>query len=156
MSLVADSEVRVRRMRWGDVEQVLPTERELFADDPWSEAGFWSELAGVPESRHYVVAERAGEVVGYAGLREVQREADVQTVAVAAAAQGAGTGRVLMAALLGEARRRRCSQVMLEVRHDNEPAHRLYADLGFERVAVRRSYYGPGVDADVLRLRLAP
>ena len=40
--------MRLRRMRWWDVSAALPLERVLFPDDPWSEAGFWSELAGVP------------------------------------------------------------------------------------------------------------
>jgi ribosomal-protein-alanine N-acetyltransferase len=44
--------------------------------------------------------------------------------------------------------------VLLEVRADNEPAQRLYERLGFERIAVRRGYYQPGVDGWVLRRRL--
>ncbi len=145
----------LRRMRWWDVQAVLPIERTLFTADPWSEAGFWSELAGVPATRYYVVAEDDGAVVGYAGLMAIGNDADVQTVAVSGARQGAGVGRALVTDLLAEAGRRGCGQVMLEVQHDNKAAQHLYASLGFERVSVRRSYYGPGLDADVLRLRVA-
>lgn len=145
----------LRRMRWWDVQAVLPIEQALFTADPWSEAGFWSELAGVPATRYYVVAEDDGAVVGYAGLMAIGNDADVQTVAVSGARQGAGVGRALVTDLLAEAGRRGCGQVMLEVQHDNKAAQHLYASLGFERVSVRRSYYGPGLDADVLRLRVA-
>lgn len=146
--------VRLRPMRWWDVEAATAIEQALFPD-AWSTETFWSELAGVPETRHYVVAERDGEVVGYAGLFATRHEADVQTVAVRADQQGAGLGAALLQALLDEARHRGCGEVLLEVRADNLPAQRLYQRFGFERIAVRRGYYRPGpVDALVLRLRL--
>lgn len=140
-------------MRWWDVCAALAIERALFPD-PWSEATFWAELAGVPETRHYVVAESGGEVVGYAGLFATRHTADVQTLAVAAERQGAGLGATLLTALLDEARRRGAGEVLLEVRADNVTAQRLYTRFGFERIGVRRGYYQPGrVDAVVMRHR---
>jgi ribosomal-protein-alanine N-acetyltransferase len=141
-------------MRWWDVEAVHRLETDLFPD-PWSVATFWSELAHVPETRHYLVAEQDGEIVGYAGLVVTGYQADVQTVAVARDRQGSGLGGVLLHALLDEARRRGAGEVLLEVRAENAAAQALYARFGFERVGVRRGYYQPGgTDALVLRLRL--
>jgi len=149
--------VVVRPMRWWDVETVAAHEAELFADT-WTPSMFWTELAGVPATRFYVVAESVGpapDVVGYAGLYIVGGDADIQTVAVIAARQGEGIGGVLLDSLLDEARRRDCARVTLEVRSDNEPAHALYVRRGFERIGVRRGYYPPdGADADVMQLRL--
>jgi [ribosomal protein S18]-alanine N-acetyltransferase len=146
-------DVRLRRMRWWDVPVALTIERLLFPD-PWTEGTFWSELAGVPETRHYVVAESHGELVGYAGLFATRHSADVQTLAVAAHRQGEGLGGLLLTALLEEARRREAGEVLLEVRADNGAAAGLYARFGFERIGVRRGYYQPGrVDAVVMRLR---
>jgi [ribosomal protein S18]-alanine N-acetyltransferase len=148
-----DAEVALRPMRWWDVPAALTIECALFPD-PWSEGTFWSELAGVPETRHYVVAESGGELVGYAGLFATRHTADVQTLAVAADRQGAGLGAMLLTALLDEARWRAAGEVLLEVRADNETAARLYARFGFERIGVRRGYYQPGrVDAVVMRRR---
>jgi ribosomal-protein-alanine N-acetyltransferase len=151
--------VRLRPMRWWDVEAVHALERSLFPHDAWSQELFWSELAGVPDSRWYVVAERGDDaagpaVVGYAGLFAVPPEADVQTVAVAAPEQGRGLGRRLLHALLGEARRRGCTSLVLEVAADNEPARALYAGEGFETLARRSRYYPDGTDALVMRRRL--
>jgi [ribosomal protein S18]-alanine N-acetyltransferase len=140
----------LRPMRWWDVADAEQVERAVFAAEPWSEAGFWSELAHVPATRYYVVLDDGGQVVGYAGLSAVGAEADVQTVAVRPDRQGQGLGRVLV-----EARRRRCHRVMLEVRDENEAARALYEQLGFEEVGVRRGYYGPGADAVVMRCTLA-
>ena len=144
----------LRRFRWWDVEAAHALETELFPD-AWSVETFWSELAHVPETRHYVVAEDAGALVGYAGLAVVGNQADVQTIAVAPAGQGQGLGRVLLDALVVEGRRRAATEVLLEVRDDNESAQALYRRAGFERIGVRRAYYQPGgTDALVLRLKL--
>ena len=144
----------LRPMRWWDVERVHLLETELFPD-PWSVETFWSELAHVPESRHYLVAEREGELVGYAGLVVSGHQADVQTLATAPAEQGKGLGRQLLDALVAEARRRGAGEVLLDVRADNVAAQALYARAGFQRIAVRRGYYRPGgTDALVLRLQL--
>lgn len=144
--------VALRRMRWWDLEEVSALEQALF-EQPWSAETFLSELAYVPESRWYVVAADGSGVLGYAGLRAVPPEADVQTLAVAPGARGRGVGRMLLDALLGEAARRGCTQVFLEVRSDNAPALGLYAARGFERQGLRRGYYGPGQDAVIMRLR---
>lgn len=144
----------LRSMRWWDLEQILPLERDLFSDDAWSAELFWSELAGVPATRYYVVAEDGHGIAGYAGLLIGVGEAEVQTVAVRANAQGQGLGARLLEDLLAEAGRRECRTVLLEVRVDNEPALRLYARYGFERIGRRPGYYARGsVDGLVLRRR---
>jgi [ribosomal protein S18]-alanine N-acetyltransferase len=153
--VTAGGAVALRPMRWWDVEPAVLLERELFAADPWTGAGFWSELAGVPSTRYYLVAEDDSGLVGYAGLVAVQHEADVQTLAVRADRQGLGLGGRLLDSLLAEARRRDCTQVLLEVREDNRAATELYLRRGFERISLRRGYYGPGLDAAVMRLRLS-
>jgi len=149
----AGGEVRLRPMRWWDIADVAAIERDVFTADPWSEAGFWSELAGVPATRLYLVAEDSSGVVGYAGLVAVAHEADVQTLAVRADRQRHGVGARLLEELLAEADRRDCSQVLLEVDADNAAAQQLYTRRGFERISVRRGYYGPSRDAVVMRLR---
>ena len=140
-------------MRWWDIDAAIVIERALFPD-AWSVETFWAELAGVPETRHYLVADDDGAVLGYAGLFATRHQADVQTVAVAADHQGAGVGATLLRALLDEAVRRGCAEVLLEVRVDNVPALTLYEHFGFERISMRRGYYAQGVDGLVLRLRL--
>lgn len=154
--------VALRPMREPDLDAVMPLEQELFAGDPpWSAEQFRSELAGVPETRWYAVAEAGDAVVGYAGLRGpafAGDPADVMTIAVAPARQRGGVGTLLMTALEAEARRRGAGELLLEVRADNEPALAFYARHGFERIALRRKYYGGGRDGLVLRkwLRAAP
>ena len=142
--------IELARMRWWHVEQVVPVERVLFPDEPWSARLFWSEL-GQLDTRHYLVAVNDGIVVGYGGLCAYPDEAFVQTLAVAPEQQGEGLGAVLLQALLDEAARRRKTTVSLEVRADNAPAQRLYQRFGFRQAGVRRGYYQPsGTDALIL------
>ena len=143
----------LRAMRWWDIDAAILIERELFPD-AWTVETFWSELAVVPETRHYVVADDDGDLVGYGGLFATRHQADVQTVAVAPGRQGEGLGATLLRALLDEASRRGCAEVLLEVREDNAAARKLYERFGFERISVRRGYYPDGVDGLVMRLRL--
>lgn len=150
---------RLRPMRWWDIEHMLPLETELFAaDPPWTAEQFWSELAGVPDTRWYVVAEpadgRPGAVAGYAGLLFAGDTADLQTLAVAPEHQRRGLGGTLLDAAIDEARSRAAREVLLDVRADNTPALALYTKHGFRRIARRRGYYDGGrIDGLVLRLR---
>ena len=143
----------LRSMTLDDVAEVLALERTLFPADAWSEGIFRDELA--QPDRYYLVAEEAdGTLVGYAGLRAVPPEGDVQTIAVAPERWGKGIGRALLTALLDKARRRGITAMFLEVRSDNPRARDLYQKFGFVEVGVRSGYY-VGADAIIMR-RLEP
>lgn len=57
--------------------------------------------------------------------------ADLEKIAVDAAAQGRGVGRALTAALIADARRAGVEVLTLDARGDNSDALRLYRSLGF-------------------------
>ena len=104
----------LRRMRWWDIESVTRLERELFAEDSWTDTMFWSELAE-RDTRWYVVAVDDDDVVGYAGLCVyAPGEAYVQTIGVTTRKQRHGLGTALLGALLAEAGQRGARQVDLE------------------------------------------
>jgi ribosomal-protein-alanine N-acetyltransferase len=153
---VTDGEVALglRPMRWWDLASVHVLEDRLFPTDAWSEAVLWSELAGVPDSRWYVVAVRGEQVVGYAGVSFTPPEADVQTLAVAPEAQREGVGARLLDAVVEHAVARGCRSMLLEVAAANDPARLLYERDGFEVIARRSRYYPDGSDALVMRRAL--
>lgn len=145
------SDATLRPMTYGDLASVLEIERDLFPEDAWSESMFHAELSH-EATRYYLVADDAGEMVGYAGLFAEGSVGDVQTVAVRPGHWGRGIGRGMLAALLAEAARRGCREIYLEVRADNERAQRLYRRFGFEQVGIRPGYYQQ-VDADAIVMR---
>jgi [ribosomal protein S18]-alanine N-acetyltransferase len=147
----------LRLMTSADLTAVLELDRELFGAEAWSMAMLRGELAQQPESRHYLVADDNGVIIGYAGLLAAGTQGDVLTLAVAGDRWGQGTGSALLEALLAEAARRGCSEVFLEVRTDNARAQQLYRRHGFVQIGVRRGYYQPsGIDALVMRKELGP
>jgi len=146
--------ITLREMTWRDIPHLVVLERGLFAHDPWSDQTWWAELAGRPR-RAYVIAERGGAVVGYAGVNLAGDVADVMTIGVAPPSQGHGLGATLMDWLIDAASRGGADCLMLEVRADNPAAQRLYDRTGFVPLTVRRKYYQPGdVDAVIMRLDL--
>jgi ribosomal-protein-alanine N-acetyltransferase len=141
----------IRPMRWWDIAAVQALEEQLFPVDRWSVEQFWAELA--QPTRRYLVACEEDTITGYAGVFVLAPDADVQTIAVAPTAQGSGLGSRLLERLLDIAADAGCHQLMLEVRSDNAPAIALYDRFGFERISSRTDYYGPSVDALIMRLR---
>jgi len=148
--------VQLREMTEADMPRIMTLEQELFPEDAWSPEMFAAELAQPPGWRLYLVAEQAGTLTGYAGMMFTGGpQADVVTMAVDPARWGRGTGTALLSALIAEAARRGCQEVLLEVREDNPRARQLYLRHGFAEIGIRRGYYQPsGVDAVVMRKAL--
>ncbi len=144
--------MQLRPMTTADLDAVLTLELAVFGDEAWSRQMLAGELGQQPESRLYLVAEEDNQIVGYAGLLAAGGQADVLTIAVDTARWGQGVGSALLRQLLAEATKRRCTEVFLEVRADNNRAQRLYHWWGFAEVGIRRGYYQPsGADAIVMR-----
>lgn len=142
-------------MRREDLPAVLAIERRAFSQ-PWSRAFFEKELA-TPFARLTVAMEEVrprSQLVGYSCRWRVTDEVHLLNVAVHPGRRGGGIGRLLVEAVIGEARGTWARTMFLEVRAGNVAARRLYRLLGFRDLGVRRGYYGPGQDAIVMELRL--
>lgn len=147
--------LEIRPMTKDDLASVLVIESDLFPIDAWTKELFLGELAEVSNSRDVAVAIIDTEVVGYASFRYVGKQGDVNTVAVSSGHQGKGIGTALMDWLESQAALRNVREVFLEVRSDNEAAMKMYASRGYERIDVRRNYYGNAIDANIMRKRVA-
>lgn len=141
----------LRGMRWWDIPAVAAIEQSVFPATAWTPAQFWSELAH--DDRTYLVAQAGDRVVAYGGVMVRPPTADIQTIAVDADHRGRGIARDLLGHLLGVADEGGCSEVLLEVAADNASAVALYESEGFSVIARRTSYYGPGLDALIMRRR---
>ncbi len=154
--------VAVRPLGPDDLGVVHELEDELFGASAWSRSLLAAELQA--PGRFYVAAvdlrderDARGTLIGYAGLWFDGDDAQVMTIAVAPDRQGRGTGRLLLDALVAEARMLGARSVLLEVRVDNDAALRLYEAAGFVRLGLRKRYYQPeDVDAWTMRLALVP
>jgi len=146
--------VLLREMRRDDLVAVLDIERRSFGQ-PWSRAFFEKELS-TPFARLVVAVEEGPRprIVGYTCRWRVTDEVHLLNVAVHPDHRGDGLGRRLVTAVVEESRTSAARAMFLEVRAGNVVARRLYRQMGFRDLGVRRGYYGPGQDAIVMELRL--
>lgn len=141
--------MRITEMKAHHVSQVAELEKLCFSD-PWSESSIASELKN-PLSL-WLVAEEAGEIMGYIGSQSVPPESDVMNVAVAPEHRRLGIAQKLVSALCEELAKAGNDSLTLEVRASNTPAIALYEKLGFAQVGLRKNYYrNPREDALILR-----
>ena len=142
--------MRMTRLRWWQIDELLSIEKDLFGVEQWSAGMFWNELAA---GHPYVAAVQDGQIVGYAGLVVAPPdEAWVNNMAVRRDHQRRGIGRALLEELLAIARRNGARHTLLEVAADNVPAQALYDSYGFEVIGLRKNYYQlSGTDALVMR-----
>ncbi len=113
------------------------------------------EELGRTWARLRVARDAEGVIVGYLLFWHVTDELHLLNVAVEPSARRRGIGRALVEDLLAYARGHAAQRVLLEVRASNEPAIRLYEQLGFHRFNVRRGYYPDGEDAVEMMIELS-
>lgn len=148
--------MKVRTASDIDLDAIMRIEQDSFGPSAWERATMQQELAS--EWGRYVVAiDEHDRVLGYAGLRAVGVEGDIQTIATAAEVRGRGAGRAMLEELLAEAERRGVRELFLDVRIDNDVARGLYESVGFREIGMRPGYYQPeGVDAVVMKREARP
>ena len=140
-----------------DLPVLVSMERVLFADSPWSMGQFKEEFKGVPNTRYFLVASNSeDQIVGYAAVLVVAPgvEADVLTVGVLPEYLRQGIATHFMAELEKWSLSKQAPAMMLEVCTENTAAIKLYEKLGYQKISTREGYYGPGLDAYVMRKEL--
>jgi [ribosomal protein S18]-alanine N-acetyltransferase len=140
----------LRPMTHSDLPRVAAIEAAALPT-PWSEQAFSNEL-DLPFScaRIAVPRDDPGAIAGYVVWWRVADEIHLLDLAVADESRRRGVGRLLVAAVLDDARSRAARVVTLEVAADNSSALALYLGQGFAETMRRRDYYGPGRDALVM------
>jgi ribosomal-protein-alanine acetyltransferase len=106
----------------------------------------WPGFLEAPTHRLFI-AEHEGAIAGFAALRVVVGEAELDGIAVEARLRGAGVGERLLSDVIDALRAEGVARIVLEVRSRNAAARRLYERLGFAEEGLRRRYYESGDDA---------
>ena len=146
--------VKFRPWTHMDLVNIYALEKSIYLDDPWSLEQFKEEFAG--RSRQYLVAEFAGEMVGYAGIMLAGEVTDILTLTVAPEFRRRGIAREFLKRMVDWSRNQKVDAIMLEMRVGNVEAEPLYLANGFRKISQRPDYYGPGLTAIVMRKELKP
>lgn len=138
----------IEAMRLEDIPEVLHLEREAFGQMAWHAGDFEAAIASKCD---FPLVIRTTGLAGYAVLRIIAPEAEVENICVAPACRRSGVGEALMEEMLRLAAERDAERIFLEVRAHNEPAKALYRKRGFVESYRRRNYYqGPTEDAIIM------
>ena len=139
----------VRPMREADLDAVLAIERAAYSF-PWSLGIFRDCLRA---GYCCWVLEHAQVLRAYGIMQVGSGESHILNICVHVRYRRQGFGRTLLEHLLEVAAAHRAETALLEVRPTNAAALRLYEQMGFNEVGVRRGYYpGHGGREDALIL----
>jgi ribosomal-protein-alanine N-acetyltransferase len=153
MSAVLKLQHNIRRMRDADIPAVLRVEKESY-EFPWSAGNFQDSIHAGYSAWVYEVG---GEIIGHLVMMTALDEAHLLNITIAPAWRRQGLGRVLLNHAMATARQQHIRTLYLEVRPSNDPAIKLYENMGFEAFGLRKGYYpaqGGREDALVMRIML--
>lgn len=151
-AILANQGSRLRPLTVADLDAVMAIEQRAYGY-PWSRGIFRDCLRVGYCCWCY---ERDDEIQGYGVMSVAAGESHILNLTVRPESQRQGIGRKLMEHFMALACRHNADTLMLEVRPSNTPALRLYQQLGFNEIGVRRNYY-PAADGreDALLLALS-
>nr|WP_305888839.1 GNAT family N-acetyltransferase [Parvularcula maris] len=136
-------------MQPGEAALLARIHAAAFPGGGWDE-GFFRSAGESAADRVLVEGEPA---LGLVVVRFLGDEAEILTIAAGRRRQG--TGSRLLTGAMAAAKASGAESLFLEVSVANKAALALYDRFGFERVGLRRRYYGNGEDAAVLRRSLS-
>ena len=128
----------LRVMTVGQLDAVLAIEVQAYPF-PWTRGNFIDSLAAGYLMRVLQAAD--GEVLGYFVAMPGFEEMHLLNITVAAAHEGRGHARAMLASLYELCAPYGASALWLEVRESNARARALYVREGFDEAGRRRDYY---------------
>ena len=133
----------IRRATQSDINQIVILENDCF-EDSWSE----KELVNTLRNPLYdiYVLEVSGEVVGYFVIMTVD-DCELLRICVKKEERGKGYASALINKIMEIINEKDVHRILLEVRHTNISAIKLYKKFGFAEFGVRKNYYGGSIDA---------
>ena len=137
MATRSDELLGVRAMRATDLHQIIEIERRCY-HFPWGETAFLDSMVVGYLCRVLIVSSK---VVGYVIVSCGAGEAHLLNVCVDPTWQGRGLGRQLVCLAKDIAQEAGATVLLLEVRPSNVIALKLYSELEFRKIGLRKNYY---------------
>ncbi len=143
----------IRSASSADLPAMMALEKHAVTAAHWSVQQYEALFRACEPGRVAQVIEDESGFQGFVIARVVDREWEIENIAVAGAARRRGLGTRLLGELLDLARARGANAVFLEVRESNRAARALYEKWAFLEGGRRRGYYkDPEEDAILYRL----
>jgi [ribosomal protein S18]-alanine N-acetyltransferase len=131
----------IRAATSADLPGMVALEKRAATAAHWSVQQYEALFGGHRPERIALIIEDELGLEGFVIARIVDREWEIENIAVAGRARRRGLGTRLLGELLDLARGRGASAVFLEVRESNRAARALYEKWAFLESGRRRGYY---------------
>ena len=142
----------IRKANREDSEGIYRLEIDTFSI-PWSKEAIIKEFENT--FANYFIAEEDNQIIGYIGVWKVLEEGQITNIAVHKDYRRRGIGKELIKTLMNFGREEKIEVFLLEVRKSNEAAKKLYEQMGFTHLGIRKNYYQkPTEDAVLMEMRI--
>ncbi len=146
----------IRSATSADLPGMMALEKRAATAAHWTGQQYEALFRGHGAKRMALIIEDELGLEGFVIARVVDREWEIENIAVAGPARRRGLGTRLLGELLDRARGRGAAAVFLEVRESNRAARALYEKWAFLESGRRLRYYkDPEEDAILYRLDFA-
>lgn len=145
--------ISIRAGAPADLDRLLEIAGHSATAARWSRQEYARLFSPEPALRRVLlVVEEDHAVAGFIVARAVDREWEIENIAVSGSARRRGLGSHLLGEFLDMVRNQGGQAVFLEVRESNHAARNLYEKWAFSEAGRRKGYYqDPPEDALVLR-----
>jgi len=134
------SEYTIRKMKEGDIDDILQIEELCYGAHHWSKSSFLTELDNKISSYQSILNDK-NQCVGYIGIWKIINEAHVTNLSVHPDYQNQKLAHRLLLSMIDECYHDKIKFITLEVRITNKRAIHLYEKFGFKSLGVRKKYY---------------
>ena len=138
----------LRKATGEDIESILMIDHEVLQTN-WSEVLYLEAM--ILKDNYFYVLDLEGVCIGFILFRSLGDDAEVLQNAVQKDYQNFGFGKVMLEKMIQKVHSKGLKYLYLEVSEHNTPAYEFYRKYGFERIHVRKNYYGISDDALVMR-----
>ena len=153
------AKVEIRELRVADLAAVIALAESLEQAPRWPAEVYRSILDQMQSGQRIALVAQDSpscEVLGFAVVRLIGPEAELESIAVATGSQRSGLGRKLLTELEKKLVNAGVDTIHLEVRASNQPALGLYKSFGFREIGQRRGYYANPAEDAILLARAVP
>lgn len=117
-------------------------------DNFWNYNIFKQELE-CTNSYFFIVQNKNLEILGFAGIKIIEDEADIMNIVVKKNYRNKGIGSFLLNNLISFSKKLNINIITLEVNEKNLSAIHLYKKFKFDKLGIRKKYYN-GVDNGII------
>ena len=145
------TKIIIKTMEKSDLDLIKDTINTDF-DEFWSYDNILNEIKN--ENSEFLVCLYDNEIIGFGGIRITLDIAELMFIVIRKDFRNQGIAKLLLKNFIQIARDKKISCIQLEVNEKNEYAIKLYKDIGFKEVGLRKKYYMNKFDAILFTLEL--